>query len=179
MEVNYFKILYWFCHTSTWICHRYILVPHPEPLSLLPPYTIPLGPLSAPAPSILYHASNLDWWFISYMILYMFENLSPSSLCLSKAVVPFSDPTFSLIPSSSVYKSGSQWHNQSQCAIRKKMPLSLHLTFISLPQRLWTKRFFLLFRTFSTAQGTYNQSQGTGKPTVARGIGCHQKRDLF
>ena len=21
MEVNYFTILYWFCHTSTWICH--------------------------------------------------------------------------------------------------------------------------------------------------------------
>ena len=23
MEVNYFTIWYWFCHTSTWICHRY------------------------------------------------------------------------------------------------------------------------------------------------------------
>ena len=23
MEVNYFTILYWFCHTSTWMCHRY------------------------------------------------------------------------------------------------------------------------------------------------------------
>ena len=29
--------------------------------SLLPPHTIPLGHPSAPAPSILYHASNLDW----------------------------------------------------------------------------------------------------------------------
>ena len=37
MEVNYFKILYWFCHTSTWIHHRYTRVPHPEPL--LPPPT--------------------------------------------------------------------------------------------------------------------------------------------
>ena len=27
----------------------------------------------APAPSILYSASNLDWQFISYMILYMFQ----------------------------------------------------------------------------------------------------------
>ena len=32
---------------------------------------IRLGLLSAPAPSIQYHASNLNWWFISYMILYM------------------------------------------------------------------------------------------------------------
>ena len=30
-------------------------------LSHLPPHTIPLGHPSAPAPSILYHASNLDW----------------------------------------------------------------------------------------------------------------------
>ena len=51
MEVNYFTILYWFCHTSTWIHHRYTRVPHPESPSLFPPCTIPLG-LSAPAPSI-------------------------------------------------------------------------------------------------------------------------------
>ena len=35
-------------------------VPHPEPPSLLPPRTIPLGCPSALAPSIRYHASNLD-----------------------------------------------------------------------------------------------------------------------
>ena len=79
MEVNYFTILYWICHTSTWIHHRYTRVPHPEPPILLPPYTIPLGHPSAPAPSILYHASNLDWRFISYMILYMIQCHSPKS----------------------------------------------------------------------------------------------------
>ena len=40
-------------------------------------HTIPLGRPSAPAPSIQYHASNLDWRFISYMILYMFQRHSP------------------------------------------------------------------------------------------------------
>ena len=45
----------------------------------LPPYTIPLGHPSAPAPSILYHASNLDWRFISQMIFYMFQCHSPKS----------------------------------------------------------------------------------------------------
>ena len=64
-------MLYWFCHISTWIRHRYTRVPHPEPSSLLPPRTILLGRPSAPAPSIQYRASNLDWWLISYMILYM------------------------------------------------------------------------------------------------------------
>ena len=34
---------------------------------------------SVPAPSFLYPASNLDWRFISYMILYMFQCHSPKS----------------------------------------------------------------------------------------------------
>ena len=55
-----FTILYWFCHISTCTCHRYTRVPHPEPSSLLPPRTIPLGRPSAPAPSIQYRASNQD-----------------------------------------------------------------------------------------------------------------------
>ena len=74
-----FTILYWFCHISTWIYHRYTCVPHPEPSSFLPPHTIPLGHPSAPAPSTQYHASNLDWRLISYMILYMFQCHSPKS----------------------------------------------------------------------------------------------------
>ena len=76
---NYFTVLYWFCHTSTWIHQGCTCVPHPEPPSHLPPRTIPLGYPSAPAPSILYHSLNLDWWFISYMILYRFQCHSPKS----------------------------------------------------------------------------------------------------
>ena len=79
MEANYFTILYWFCHTSTWICHGCTRAPHPEPPSHHPPRTIPLGHPSAPAPSILYPALNLDWRFVSYMILYMFQWHSPKS----------------------------------------------------------------------------------------------------
>ena len=37
-----------------------------------PSHTIPPGHPSAPAPSIQYGASNLDWHLISYMIFYMF-----------------------------------------------------------------------------------------------------------
>ena len=74
-----FTILYWFCHISKWIHHRYTCVPHPEPSSLLPPHTIPLGHPRAPAPSIQYRASNLDWRLVSYMILYVFQCHSPKS----------------------------------------------------------------------------------------------------
>ena len=62
MEVNYFTILYWFCHTSTWICHRYTCSPSWTPL---PPLSL-YHPSGASAPSIQYHASNLHWQFISY-----------------------------------------------------------------------------------------------------------------
>ena len=71
--------MYWFCHTSKWIRHGCTRAPHPEPRSHLPPRTIPLGHPSAPAPSILYPASNPDWRFISYMMLYMFQCQSPKS----------------------------------------------------------------------------------------------------
>ena len=49
--------------------------------TLLPPPSppLPLGRPSAPAPSIQYRASNLDWRLISYMILYMFQCHSPKS----------------------------------------------------------------------------------------------------
>jgi len=47
---------------------------HPPPS---PP--LPLGRPSAPAPSIQYCASNLDWRLVSYMILYMFQCYSPKS----------------------------------------------------------------------------------------------------
>ena len=75
----YFTILYWFCHTSTWIRHGCTWVPDPELPSHFPPHTIPLGHPRAPAPRILYPASNLDWRFISYMILYMFQCHYPKS----------------------------------------------------------------------------------------------------
>ena len=48
------------------------------PLPPPSPYHLSGHP-SAPAPSILYPASNLDWWFISYMIVYMFQCHSPKS----------------------------------------------------------------------------------------------------
>ena len=75
----YFTTLYWFCHTLTWIRHGCTCVPHPEPPSHLPPHPIPLGHPRAPAPSILSHALNLDWWFISHMIICMFQCHSPIS----------------------------------------------------------------------------------------------------
>ena len=77
----YFTILHWFCHTSTWIRYGCTWVPNPEPPSHLPPHSISLGHPSTPAPSILCPASNIDWRFVSYVILYMFECHSLRSSC--------------------------------------------------------------------------------------------------
>ena len=75
----YFTILYWFCHTLTWIRHGCIRAPNPECPSHLPPHIISLYHPHAPAPSILYPVSNIDWRFISYLIVYMFQCHSPKS----------------------------------------------------------------------------------------------------
>ena len=83
---SFFNILFYFLTLQYCIGfaiyqheYRYTRVPHLEPSSLLPPHTIPLGHTSAPAPSIQYRALNLDWWIVSYMILYMFQCHSPKS----------------------------------------------------------------------------------------------------
>ena len=68
-----FTILYWFCHTLTWICHGCTWVPNPEIPSHLPPHIISLDHPHAPAPSILYPVLNIDWRFVSYLIVYMFQ----------------------------------------------------------------------------------------------------------
>ena len=61
-----------FCYTSTWISHGCTCIPHLESPSHLPPHPIPQGHPSAPALSTVSHASNLDWWSTSHMIIYTF-----------------------------------------------------------------------------------------------------------
>ena len=62
----FFTILYWFCHTSTWIRHRNTRVQHPEPPSLLHPTspyhpsgsshcTSPKHPISCLEPGLVIH----------------------------------------------------------------------------------------------------------------------------
>ena len=50
----------------------------PSWIPLQPPsHPIPLGHPSVPAASTLYHTSNLDWWSVSHVIIYMFQCHSP------------------------------------------------------------------------------------------------------
>ena len=64
----YFTILYWFCHTSTWIRHGCTRVPNPESPSHLPPHTIPLGhPSAQPQASCILHWT---WTADSFLIWY-------------------------------------------------------------------------------------------------------------
>ena len=49
-----FTILYWFCHISTWIRHRYTCVPHSEPSSLPVP-SLWVVPVHHPQASSIVH----------------------------------------------------------------------------------------------------------------------------
>ena len=68
-----------FCHKLTWISHGCTCVTHPKPPSHLSLHPIPQGDPSAQALSVLSHATNLDWWSISHMVMYMFQCYSLKS----------------------------------------------------------------------------------------------------
>ena len=100
-----------------------------NPPSHLSSHTIPLGHPSAPAPSFLYPASNLDWRFISYMILYMFQchshKSSPPSLshrvqktvlyiCVRQVLYPGSSP-----PGKPKHSSGGNFNGKKRIYIRE------------------------------------------------------------
>ena len=50
-----------FCHTLTWISHGFPCVPHPS------------GSSQCTSLGLLSHASNLDWWCVSPLIVYLFQ----------------------------------------------------------------------------------------------------------
>ena len=83
--IFYFTILYWFCHTSTCICHGSTHVPHPKAPSHLPPHPILQGHPSIPALSTLSHALNLGWWSISHC--YSLKSSHPHSHRVQKSVL--------------------------------------------------------------------------------------------
>ena len=66
---------------------------HVFPILNPPPTIHPSGHPSAPAPSILYHASNLDWRFVSHMILYMSYDIIHVSMPFSQIIPPSPSPT--------------------------------------------------------------------------------------
>jgi len=61
-----FIILYWFCHISKWIHHRYTCVPHPEPSSLPIPslWVVPVH--QSQASSIMHQTWTGDLFHIWY-----------------------------------------------------------------------------------------------------------------
>ena len=87
----YFTILYWFCHTLTWIHHGCTCVPKHEAPSHLPPHNIFLGHPHAPAPSKLHPASDIDWRFNSHDSIHVrmpFSQIIPPSPSPSESKSP-------------------------------------------------------------------------------------------
>ena len=87
LEANYFTILYWFCHTLTWIHHRCTCVPHPEPLPTSLPipslWVIPVHQLRAPC--IMHQTSTGE-------IHFTYDNINVS-MPFSQTIPPSPSPT--------------------------------------------------------------------------------------
>ena len=60
-----------FCHTLTWISHVFTCAPHPDSPSPLSSH--PSGSSQSTSPEHLSHASNLGWWSVSPLIVYLFQ----------------------------------------------------------------------------------------------------------
>ena len=97
-----------FCHTFTWISHGCTCVPHPETPSHIPPDAIPQGGPSGLALSALFHASNLDWWSISHMVIYMLEKeMATHSSVLAWRIPGVGEPCG--LPSMGSHRVGHDW----------------------------------------------------------------------
>ena len=104
-------------HWSLDIIRRYSS--HPEPPFHLPPRTIPLGHPSAPAPSVLYPASNLDQQLVSYMMLLLLSCFSRVRLCATPQTAghrQYSQDTQTPIWHC-LSDFSSLWHSQCMCRL--------------------------------------------------------------
>ena len=92
MESNYFTILYWFCHTSTWIHHGCSRIPYPATPSHFPHYTILIPsvyfppyiiPLHQPQASCILHGTwTGDSFFIWYYTCFWRRQWHPTPVLL-------------------------------------------------------------------------------------------------
>ena len=62
-----------FWHTLTWIIHGFTCVPHPDPPLPPPSPSYPSGSSQCTSSEHLSHASNLGWWSVSPLIVYLFQ----------------------------------------------------------------------------------------------------------
>ena len=116
----------------------------------LPPHPIPQGCPSAPALSALFHASNLDWWSISHVVIYMFQR------CSLKSSHPRLLLTASLKQSSSASTCSVQilshpvlWHAQPCSLTFQTLPRHVNYTPATLESPPSIK-YFLFSGSFST-----------------------------
>ena len=110
-----------------------------DPPPHLPPQPIPQGCPSAPALSALFHASNLDWWSVSHMVIDMFQScfLKPSHprLLLTASL---KQSSFASACSAQILSNIVLWHSQP-CSL----PFQIyHITWVT-RQPHWDPRHLL------------------------------------
>ena len=125
----YFTILYWFCHTLTWISHGCTSVPHPENPSYLPSHSILLGHPSAPAPSTLFSSVQFSCSVVS-------DSLWPHELQHARPPCPSPTPRLD----SDSRPSSQWWHPAISSSV---------IPFSSCPQSLTASESFPTSQLFA------------------------------
>ena len=62
-----------FCHTLTRISHGFTCIPHTDTPLPPPSPSHPSGSSQCTSPEHLSHVSNLGWWSVSHLIVYLFQ----------------------------------------------------------------------------------------------------------
>ena len=87
MEGNYFTILYWFCHTSTWIHPRCTRVSHPEPPPPPPSLYHPTGSSQCTSPK--HPVSCIE----PGLVIHFIYDIIHVSMPVSQIIPPSPSPT--------------------------------------------------------------------------------------
>ena len=141
--------MYWFCHTPTWIRHTCFLGIYTcsPSWTLLPPPSLyhPSGPFQCTRPKHPVSCIKLDWWFVSHMIIYMFQCHSPKSF--HPRPLSQSPKDYTSVPLLLSHIQGYHYHLSKLHIYALLYCIGVFLTYFTLYNRLQFKTYYYYYHS--------------------------------